>query len=164
MVILAIDPGSKKCGLAVFSKGQGVLCHGVFLLADFPGALRSWADEYQPQVIVVGGSTGSQKAARTVREILGREAVFIDEKYSSERAKKRYFIDHPPRGWRRLLPSGMLYPPEPFDDYAAVVLAEDYSKSLESNAKALGNDAKALGSDAKALGNDVVAPGSDAQP
>jgi hypothetical protein len=31
---------------------------------------------------------------------------------------------HPPRGWRRFVPRGMLLPPRPIDDFAALLIAE----------------------------------------
>ena len=33
---------------------------------------------------------------------------------------------NPPRGWRRLLPVSMQMPPEPYDDYVAVILAQRF--------------------------------------
>jgi hypothetical protein len=41
-------------------------------------------------------------------------------------ARRRYFRDHPPRGWRRLLPLSLQVPPEPYDDYAAAIIGERY--------------------------------------
>jgi hypothetical protein len=48
----------------------------------------------------------------------------VDEHGTTLRARARYFTDHPPRGWRRLIPRSLQTPPEPYDDYVAVLLAE----------------------------------------
>jgi hypothetical protein len=53
----------------------------------------------------------------------------VDEHLSSVEARSRYLDDHKPRGIARLIPKGMRTPPEPIDDYAAVVLAERYLKT-----------------------------------
>ena len=37
--------------------------------------------------------------------------------------------EHRPKGIARLIPKGMRTPPEPIDDYAAVILAERYLKT-----------------------------------
>jgi len=42
------------------------------------------------------------------------------------RARARYFAANPPRGWRRIVPRGMLLPPRPIDDFAAVLIAERF--------------------------------------
>ncbi len=39
-------------------------------------------------------------------------------------ARERYWEHHRRRGWRRLVPSTMLVPPDPVDDFVAFILAE----------------------------------------
>ena len=55
----------------------------------------------------------------------------VDETNTTLQARERYWEHHPKRGWRRLIPSTALYPPVPFDDYAALVLAERVLLSAE---------------------------------
>ena len=50
----------------------------------------------------------------------------VSEFNTSVRARARYVQDHPAPGWRRLLPPGMRSPEVPYDDYAALLLGEDY--------------------------------------
>ena len=50
----------------------------------------------------------------------------IDERETTLRARALYFADHPPRGWRRLIPLGMQLPPCPIDDYAAVLIGRRF--------------------------------------
>jgi hypothetical protein len=66
----------------------------------------------------------------------------VPEAYTTLRARRRYFDEHPLRGWRRLFP-GLQTPPIPIDDYAAVLIAEDYLSSTSHGTpagKALGGD------------------------
>jgi hypothetical protein len=58
--------------------------------------------------------------------------VVVEERHSTERARARYYQDHPPHGWQRLLPAGLRVPSEPYDDYAAVVMAEDYLQKRDA--------------------------------
>ena len=85
---------------------------------------------FQPARVLLGGSTGSREIFREINQVTGLEPVVVDERYTTERARKRYFVDHPPRGLWRLVPLGLQLPPVAIDDYAAVVMAEDYLKTI----------------------------------
>jgi len=55
------------------------------------------------------------------------------ERNTSLRAREVYFREYPPRGWRRLIPRGLLLPPRPIDDYAAFLIAIDWLISTASD-------------------------------
>ncbi len=129
-VVLAVDPGRRKCGLAVVSSQMGVLHRQVVVLEELGVHVRRRVMEFAPDEVLVGGSTGSSEVVREIQEVLGRQVRIVDERHSTERARFRYFQDHPPRGLWRLVPLGLQVPPGPCDDYAAVVLAEDYLSSV----------------------------------
>jgi RNase H-fold protein (predicted Holliday junction resolvase) len=59
----------------------------------------------------------------------GLPFVLVDERETTLRARARFFVDHPPRGWRRLVPRGMLLPDRPIDDYAALLIAERHLRA-----------------------------------
>ncbi|CAN0394535.1 unnamed protein product, partial [Phaeothamnion confervicola] len=44
-------------------------------------------------------------------------------------ARQRYYVENPPKGLWRLVPMGLQVPSVPVDDFAAVVMAEDYLKT-----------------------------------
>jgi len=73
--------------------------------------------------VVIGGSTGCHDLAVRLQDA-GCNVQVVDERGTSELARRRYLLDHPARGWRRLIPLGLRHPPEPYDDYAALILAE----------------------------------------
>lgn len=126
MVILAIDPGNEKCGIAVVAKGS-VVVKQVAGRDEYLEIVKRLAEDYQVNFIVLGDGTGSKEF---LVEIKGALATFsvrtIDERLSTEEARRRYWIDHKPKGLRRLLPTSMQLPPEPYDDYVAVILAERF--------------------------------------
>ena len=134
MVILAVDPGIKKCGLALVSGNRGILRRSVVARERVGEVCRQWSDLFPIERVLVGGSTGSQAVVSLLERELQRPISVVDETHSTERARLRYVKDHPPQGWRRGWPLGLQVPPEPYDDYAAVVLAEDYlsSQALEA--------------------------------
>ncbi len=123
-----MDPGREKCGVAV-SGPEGVVTRRVIGIADLPALLRDWVTTYGVRVVVVGNQTGSKRVFDIVRG-LPVAVEEVAERGSTLRARERYFADHPPRGWKSLIPRSLQVPPEPYDDYAAIVLAEAYLERM----------------------------------
>lgn len=124
MVVLAVDPGRGKCGIAVCSE-ERVLHREVAAREDLEGRLRELVTRYGVEVVVVGDQTGAQEVT-ALAERLGRPVVQVSEQGTTLLARARYLRDHPPRGWRRLLPPFLRVPDRPYDDYVAVLLAERF--------------------------------------
>jgi len=126
--VIAIDPGRDKCGLAVVNKQEGVLWKKVIAASQVAACVEELALAYSVTTVVVGDRT----AHRAVLQVLEKLAVngdplfiqLVDEHRSSDEARVRYWLNHPPRGIMRLFPVTMRTPPEPVDDYVAVILAE----------------------------------------
>jgi hypothetical protein len=90
--------------------------------------LRELLASTPASVAAIGRGTNADAIARIARE-LGLEVALVDERETSLLARARYFADHPPRGWRRFVPRGMLVPDRPIDDYAALLIAERYLRA-----------------------------------
>lgn len=126
MLVLGIDPGREKCGLAVVSV-DSVIFQEVVAREEFIAVVKQLAKEYNVDMVVLGDGTGSRVFFEELQEQLPLlKVVTIDEQHSTEEARVKYWSDHPPRGWRSLLPTTMQLPPEPYDDYVAVILAQRY--------------------------------------
>lgn len=127
---LAVDPGREKCGLAVLRPDGVVLERLVTPLEGLSSSLAGVYRRYRPNLVVLGDGTGASEAASLVRQALPSVQVrLVDEHRSTEQARRRYFAENPPRGWRRLIPRGLLVPPEPYDDYVAIILAQRFLAS-----------------------------------
>lgn len=124
-LVLAIDPGRGKCGLAVVSPSGKVRHREVVSRLGLRERVEECCRRYAPEAIVVGGGTGAKAVLAEVQR-LGLPCVLVEERNTTWEARRRYFQAHPPQGWRRWLPKGLLLPPEPYDDWAAVLLAERY--------------------------------------
>jgi RNase H-fold protein (predicted Holliday junction resolvase) len=135
-IILTVDPGRAKCGVAVVSGPATVKC----LHKDVVETLRLTCEVGDmirrfPHVgrIVVGSGTGSAPLRRALQSTFTDLPVeVIDEHRSSERARARYLKENIPFGWRKLIPPTMRTPDRPYDDYVAVILAEDFFASRNS--------------------------------
>ena len=55
--------------------------------------------------------------------------ILIEEKFSTLGARKKYFETHPPRGIFKFIPLSLRVPPDHYDDFAAVLLAEKYFRN-----------------------------------
>lgn len=133
MRILAIDPGREKCGVAVMD-GTTVLARAVVPVRQLIELITDWSTRYGVRQILVGDRTGSKEIVRLIATALRDVPLtLVAETGTTLDARKRYFRDHPPRGWRRLLPMTLQVPSRPYDDYAAVVLAERFFERLSTN-------------------------------
>lgn len=122
-VVLGVDPGRSKCGAAACAP-SGVLARAIVPPEALPDLVREWHLRYGITEIVVGNRTGSHPVARALELAVPLPVRMVDEAGTTLRARARYFAEHPPQGWRRLVPRGLLVPPQPYDDYVAVLLAE----------------------------------------
>jgi RNase H-fold protein (predicted Holliday junction resolvase) len=125
--VLGIDPGRDKCGLAVCAPGR-VLARAIVPPAAVLRVVVAWATEYKVDAIVVGGGTGSRQVMAALAGLQASRRlppVTIEgERDTTLAARRRYFEEHAARGWRRLVPRSFQVPPVPYDDYAAVIIAE----------------------------------------
>jgi RNase H-fold protein (predicted Holliday junction resolvase) len=133
-VVLAVDPGRSKCGVAVLSSEGAVICRDIVETAALACRVRDLLASASPGCLVVGDGTGSAAVIAALHAIRGDTPLHpVDESHTSEMARKRYLAQNPPRGLRRLIPSFLRSPEEPYDDYVAIILAERWLASPDSS-------------------------------
>ena len=115
--VLAIDPGRDKCGVAVLSPAGALLFRQVVPTAQLENVVSTLVEKHAPTIIMGNGTTSA--AAKERIEALGGAVTLVDEYRTTDAAKAAYWEAYPPRGWRRLVPRGLLVPPVPVDDFAA---------------------------------------------
>ncbi len=126
--ILAIDPGREKTGIAIL-KNSDVLEHKIINSEELVQIIKSLLGKYIIKTIVMGNGTSSKKKYDLLkREFIDRDIVLINEYRTTDEARKLYFQENPPKGWKKLIPLGMQVPPVPVDDYAAIVIGRKYLK------------------------------------
>ncbi|WP_378950890.1 pre-16S rRNA-processing nuclease YqgF [Pelosinus sp. sgz500959] len=129
-IIIAIDPGREKCGIAIVHKEKGILIKSVIQTDELTAKIEKFITEYSVSLIVIGDGTSSREAKQSLEKIKmnhqGLAIILIDERNSTDEARRRYWSENPPRGLKRLIPVTMQVPPRPVDDYVALILAERY--------------------------------------
>lgn len=129
MAVLGLDPGTRKCGYAIVTAlGAPPLTLGIAPVEALAERLRELLAVTPVTVAAIGRGTNAEAIADLARQ-LGLNVELVDERETTLLARARFFRDHPPRGWRRLIPRGMLLPDRPIDDYAALLIAERYLKA-----------------------------------
>lgn len=126
-MIVSIDPGREKCGLAVVSENLEVKARKVVSTEEIINELNILLEEFRPTGIIIGSGTYSKKIREKIKDKFEKIPLdVVDESHSTEQARKKYFKENPPRGLWRLIPLSLQVPSQPYDDYAAIVLAEKY--------------------------------------
>jgi RNase H-fold protein (predicted Holliday junction resolvase) len=129
VTVLGLDPGTRKCGYAVVTGIDAPpLALGIVPIETLAERLREVVAATPVALAAIGRGTNAAVVADVVRS-LGVAFELVDERETSLLARARFFADHPPRGWRRIVPRGMLLPDRPIDDYAALLIAERFLKA-----------------------------------
>jgi RNase H-fold protein (predicted Holliday junction resolvase) len=129
-MILAIDPGKEKCGIAVLDKSGKILENDIVPRLEVKATVYHYLSKHNTTSIVVGRSAFGKEVEKELSRLdIKANIIFVSEKYSTLEARKRYWKDNRPKGLWRLIPRSLQVPPVPVDDYAAVILGERYLKS-----------------------------------
>ena len=135
-LIISVDPGREKCGVAVVHKTNGVHLKKIVSTANLSEAVAKLAEEYNTLTVVLGNRTTSRETKNILAKIVvnqrNLDVKLVDEHRSTDAARIRYWRENPPKGLKRLIPVTLQIPPTPVDDYVAVILAERYFENTES--------------------------------
>ena len=124
-MFMGIDPGKDKCGVAVLDKSGAIKFQRVVPTEELDAVIKNLALEFSIEAVILGDGTTHKAAAQ---KISAAELKFqlVDEKHTTEEARRLYWEKNPPRGWRKLLPTSMQVPPEPVDAIVAEILVKRF--------------------------------------
>jgi len=129
-IIIAIDPGTKKCGYAVVDFNLNVLQREVIPTDKIEDNIEDSFKVYKINKIILGDGTNYKQIEKKLKNHFPRlKIILIKEDFSTLEARKKYFEAHPPRGISKLIPLSLRVPPCHYDDFVAVLLAEKYFKN-----------------------------------
>jgi len=125
--VLAIDPGSAKCGVAVVCRNGEIVFRAICAAEVLAEEVRAALAAYRPVALLIGLGTGSKPLLRALEAAnLPHPLQAVDESHTSEAARARFVAENPAPFWQKLLPRSLRTPWKPYDDYVAVILAERY--------------------------------------
>lgn len=130
-VILGVDPGRLKCGLAVVGIDRTLYCHQVIESKTALSVIQEFCLRYPVSLIVLGDQTSSKEWKRQLSNLPeARTIVLVDERNSTLEARDRYWKMYPPKGIGNLVPQSLRQIPRPIDDIVAILLIERYLERL----------------------------------
>ena len=131
-IIIAIDPGTKKCGYAVADSNLSILQREVISTDKIVEIITDSLNIYKIDKIILGNGTNYKNIEESLKNHFSKlKIVLIEEEFSTLEARKKYFEAHPPRGIFKFIPLSLRVPPGHYDDFAAILLAEKYFKNNE---------------------------------
>lgn len=125
-MILAIDPGRDKCGLALLDYQKNVYRQEIIPTKELAFYLTQFFRKQEVDFLILGDGTYSADVKNKLEEITKLPVYLVEESRSTLLAEERYRQDHLYRGWRRILAFIKSKPKRPVDDYVAIILAERF--------------------------------------
>ena len=126
MKIIALDPGKEKIGYAIFNGGEVVekgILH-IDKLEDFMVKFK------EMERIVLGRGTGWKAIYKLLEEKgLKEKVVLMEERGTTEEAKRRYFKEGKGKGLIWLIRKWLNLPDRPVDDLSAQIIGERFLKN-----------------------------------
>lgn len=130
-MLLAIDPGRSKCGIAIMTDDAVVLLQEIVAAEEIESYLAELLNKYKIEEVVLGDGTSSERIAGKIEENYDMPLMIIEEAYTTLAAEERYRQEHYSAIKRFFLSFIKWKPSFPVDDYAAVILGERYLKDKE---------------------------------
>lgn len=121
---IGVDPGRDKCGVAVLNSAGEIFFQRVIATENLAEVAEKLSTLFDIELVILGDGTTHNEAERILRKYFSVQVV--DEKHTTELARKIYWKKNPPRGWRRLLPTSLQVPPEPVDAIVAEILIKRF--------------------------------------
>lgn len=135
-IVLSIDPGNKKCGIAVVDSQLKFIAGEVIGKEKLLNKVKIYLDRYKIKNILIGSGTNSENIFDIIKEKFPNLILIkVVEKDTTMQARKRYFEYYPPAGLLKILPISLRVPPRPYDDFAAFVIAERFFQKDKFNNK-----------------------------
>ena len=124
-MFMGIDPGRDKCGVAILNSAGEIKFQRVIPTEELDTVIKNLATEFEIEKVILGDGTTHKAAAQKISSA-GLTFELVDEKHTTEEARREYWIKNPPRGWRKFLPTSMQVPPEPVDAIVAEILVRRF--------------------------------------
>ena len=133
-MLLGFDPGKQKCGVAVMSLDRKLHFQAVIPSQEAIAQVGNLLDSYPISLMVMGDQTASKQWKAELKFTFpDLRIITVDERYSSQEARQRFWQIYPAQGLMKLLPLGMRSPNRAINDIVAIILIERYLSRLISS-------------------------------
>jgi len=131
VLLLALDPGSAKCGLALVDGDGTVRDRCIVPRAGVVAAVTGYLAGCRPDAIVAGDGTTSRQVVEEIRGLVDDIPVVVVDEAGSTIEGREIWVAEGAAGIMTILPGWIrrLAAPEALDDWAAVALARRHLAS-----------------------------------
>ena len=126
-MFMGIDPGRDKCGVAILTAAGEIKYQHVVPTEELDAVIKNLAAQFDIEKVILGDGTTHKAAAKKI-SAAGLTFQLVDEKHTTEEARREFWKKNPPHGWRKFLPTSMQVPPEPVDAIVAEILVRRFLK------------------------------------
>lgn len=135
-MILAVDPGSVKTGIAVLTENGDLAEKHIISTEDLLSYVQTYYDKGLFRLIVMGDGTNHHRLGKILTDWIAEghgDVTFtlVNEKFTTVEGRALYWRHTPRRGWRRFIPAAWQYTPEPVDDFVAWIIGLRYLRKKE---------------------------------
>ncbi|MFH1675579.1 MAG: hypothetical protein ABIC40_01045 [bacterium] len=134
-VILAVDPGRDKCGLAVLDSDGNIIFKSVCARNSIITQVESMVENFKPEFIALGDGTGSKEIKNEIGVKEDIEILSIPEKNTTLEARELAWNNKAPCGIWCLIPKLFWPSPPDCDAWAAVVIGKKALAIIDSKEK-----------------------------
>jgi len=130
ILVIAVDPGTHKCGIALLRGPDDVIRREIAARDDALERVMQLRGEYPDATVVVGGSTQGPKFLEELTRKTGIQGELVDETFSTMDARALFWRDNRPGCFWGIFPPSFRPLPRPIDDYAAVIIARRFLETI----------------------------------
>lgn len=132
-MILAVDPGRDKTGVALVS-ADGLVAMAIVETKALEAQIEAFLGDYTIEAMVCGDGTFHKIVAERLESLSTKYGVtlsFIDEYNTTVEGRARYWEHTPRTGWKKFFPASWFMPPVPVDDYTAWIIGERFLRKKD---------------------------------
>lgn len=136
MIVISIDPGRSKVGIALVNNYSGCMSRKVVSKHDIGAQVAKYKRDYPEAVIICGDATASEEILEEIRDYnIKDEITMVDERNTTIEARELYWARHKKPWFLFFIPKSMIKPSRNIDDYAAYAIALRYIKENRSGSR-----------------------------
>ena len=126
-MLMGIDPGRNKCGIAILTKEGEEVFKDIFRTSNLSIKIEELLNKYQIEKCILGNGTYSDKVFNILDLLIDKKKIkFVEEENTTYLAEQKYLKENPPLGLNFLNKILKFQPKKPLDDYVAVLLVKKY--------------------------------------
>ena len=122
-VVIGIDPGLEKLGIAVLKLDCRDFERHQIQREEFSSIISKLINEHNPDFIAIGNSTGSKWVMDVLSALGELRLKLVDERGTTLQARDAAWNANPPAGIFKILPKIFWPVPDGIDSWAAVLIA-----------------------------------------